>query len=45
MGDIDDVVLYAGEACSLVHDIKPAAQIVHDVIRAAEEALEELQRR
>jgi NAD(P)H-dependent flavin oxidoreductase YrpB (nitropropane dioxygenase family) len=44
-GDIDDVVLYAGESCSLVHDIKPAAQIVHDVIREAEEALEELQRR
>ena len=35
----------AGESCSLVHDIKPAAQIVHDVIREAEEALEELQRR
>ena len=44
-GDIDDVVLYAGESCSLVHDIKPVAQIVHDVIREAEETLEELQRR
>jgi NAD(P)H-dependent flavin oxidoreductase YrpB (nitropropane dioxygenase family) len=44
-GDIEDVVLYAGESCSLVHDIKAAARIVHDVIREAEEALEELHRR
>jgi nitronate monooxygenase len=43
-GDIDDAVLYAGESCDLVHDIKPAAQIVRDVVREAEEALEELQR-
>jgi NAD(P)H-dependent flavin oxidoreductase YrpB (nitropropane dioxygenase family) len=43
-GDIDNTVLYAGESCSLVHDIKPAAQIVRDVVREAEEAMEELQR-
>lgn len=43
-GDIDDVVLYAGESCGLVHDIKPAAQIVRDVVREAEETIEELQR-
>jgi NAD(P)H-dependent flavin oxidoreductase YrpB (nitropropane dioxygenase family) len=42
-GDIDYVVLYAGEACSLVHAIKPAAQIVRDVVHEAEEALEALQ--
>ena len=41
-GDIDDAVLYAGESCGLVHDIKPAAQIVRDVMREAEEAMEEL---
>jgi nitronate monooxygenase/enoyl-[acyl-carrier protein] reductase II len=41
-GDIDYAVLYAGESCSLVHDIKPAAQIVRDVMREAEEAMEEL---
>jgi NAD(P)H-dependent flavin oxidoreductase YrpB (nitropropane dioxygenase family) len=44
-GDIDYAVLYAGESCSLVHDIKPAAQIVRDVVREAEEALEALQGR
>jgi nitronate monooxygenase len=43
-GDIDYAVLYAGESCGLVHDIKPAAQIVHDVVREAEEAIEELKR-
>ena len=43
-GDIDYAVLYAGESCSLVHDIKPAAQIVRDVVREAEEAMEELKR-
>jgi nitronate monooxygenase/enoyl-[acyl-carrier protein] reductase II len=43
-GDIDDVVLYAGESCGLVHDIKPAAQIVRDVVREAEETMEELKR-
>jgi nitronate monooxygenase len=44
MGDIDYAVLYAGESCGLVHDIKPAAQIVRDVVREAEEAIEELKR-
>jgi nitronate monooxygenase/enoyl-[acyl-carrier protein] reductase II len=44
-GDIDYAVLYAGASCSLVHDIKPAAQIVRDVVREAEEALEALQGR
>lgn len=43
-GDIDYAVLYAGESCGLVHDIKPAAQIVRDVVREAEDALEELKR-
>jgi len=43
-GDIDSAVLYAGESCSLVHAIKPAAQIVRDVVREAEEAVEELKR-
>ena len=43
-GDIDDAVLYAGESCGLVYDIKPAAQIVCDVVREAEDALEELKR-
>lgn len=29
-GDIEDAVLYAGESCSLINDIKPAAEIVRD---------------
>jgi hypothetical protein len=29
-------VLYAGESCALVGDIKPAAQIVRDIAREAE---------
>jgi nitronate monooxygenase/enoyl-[acyl-carrier protein] reductase II len=43
-GNIDDVVLYAGESCSLVHNIKPAAQIVRDVVQEATEAMEEITR-
>jgi nitronate monooxygenase len=35
-GDLDYLALYAGESCSLVHTIKPAAQIVRDVMREAE---------
>lgn len=35
-------MLYAGESCGLVNDIKPAAQIVRDVVREAEETLKEL---
>jgi nitronate monooxygenase len=38
-GDMESVMLLAGESCSLVHDIKPAAQIVQDIVREAEEAL------
>jgi nitronate monooxygenase len=38
-GDMESVALYAGESCSLVHDIKPAAQIVQDLVREAESAM------
>ena len=43
-GDIEDTVLYAGEACSLIHDIKPAAHIVRDLMREAEEVMARLPR-
>jgi hypothetical protein len=43
-GEIDYTVLYAGESCHLIHDIKPAAQIVRDTIREAEEVIERLPR-
>ena len=38
-GDIEDAVLYAGESCSLIDDIKPAAQILGDFVREAEAAI------
>ncbi len=43
-GDIEYGVLYAGESCRLVHDIQPAAQIVRDLVREAEEVIEHLHR-
>jgi NAD(P)H-dependent flavin oxidoreductase YrpB (nitropropane dioxygenase family) len=36
---IESMALYAGQSCSLVHDIKPAAEIVRDVMQDAEDAL------
>ncbi|HKA55082.1 MAG TPA: nitronate monooxygenase [Candidatus Binatia bacterium] len=41
-GDIEQAALYAGESCRLVNDIKPAAQIVRDVVREAEEVMERM---
>jgi NAD(P)H-dependent flavin oxidoreductase YrpB (nitropropane dioxygenase family) len=41
-GDIEYAALYAGESCSLVHEIRPAAQIVRDVVREAEEVIAQL---
>ena len=38
-GDLDDVVLYAGQSCALVHDVKPAAQIIKELVSEAEAAL------
>jgi NAD(P)H-dependent flavin oxidoreductase YrpB (nitropropane dioxygenase family) len=40
-GDLDYTVLYAGESCGLVNDIKPAAAIVRDVVAEAEALLRE----
>src|SRR5215470_6208942 len=42
-GDMESVALYAGESCSLIHDIKPAAQIVQDVVREAEGVIAHMQ--
>jgi len=41
-GDIEYVALYAGESCDLVNDVKPAAVIVRDVVREAEEVVKKL---
>jgi len=38
-GDLDDAVLYAGQSCALVNDVKPAAQIIQELVREAEAAL------
>ncbi|WP_017316171.1 NAD(P)H-dependent flavin oxidoreductase [Mastigocladopsis repens] len=43
-GDMESVALYAGESCSLVNDIKPAAQIVQEVVKEAEETIAHMQR-
>ena len=34
-GDIEQTALYCGQSCSLVHDIRPAGQIVHELSREA----------
>ena len=38
-GDIEYAPLWAGESCSVVNDIKPAAEIIRDLVRDAEAAL------
>jgi nitronate monooxygenase len=38
-GDLDYAPLWAGESCSVVNDIKPAAEIVLALVRGAEAAL------
>ena len=43
-GDIELTALYAGESCSLINDIKPAAHIVRDVVREAEIVLEQMRK-
>jgi NAD(P)H-dependent flavin oxidoreductase YrpB (nitropropane dioxygenase family) len=41
-GDIDAMALYAGQSAGLVHDVRPAAEIVQQLVREAEEALARL---
>jgi NAD(P)H-dependent flavin oxidoreductase YrpB (nitropropane dioxygenase family) len=38
-GDVEHAVLYCGQSCSLVNDIKPAARIVHEQVEAADRLL------
>jgi nitronate monooxygenase len=38
-GDLNYAPLWAGESCSVVNDIKPAGEIVGELVRAAEAAL------
>jgi len=41
-GNIEDAVLYAGESCSLITNVKPAGQIVRDFEQEAEAVLRSL---
>ena len=41
-GDVENAVLYAGESCTLIGDVKPAAQIVHDLVEEAEAIIRSL---
>jgi NAD(P)H-dependent flavin oxidoreductase YrpB (nitropropane dioxygenase family) len=43
-GDLEYLPFWAGQSCSLVHDIKPAGQIVRDIVREAEEVIDQLTR-
>jgi NAD(P)H-dependent flavin oxidoreductase YrpB (nitropropane dioxygenase family) len=38
-GDIEYAALYAGESCELIHDIRPAAEILSSIVRDAEAIL------
>jgi nitronate monooxygenase/enoyl-[acyl-carrier protein] reductase II len=40
-GDLDYAPFWAGESCSVVNDIKPAGEIVLELVRDAEAALAE----
>ena len=41
-GDIDNGELEIGQVSGLIHDIKPVAQIVEDIIAGFEEAKQEV---
>ncbi|HEX9548323.1 MAG TPA: nitronate monooxygenase [Acidimicrobiales bacterium] len=42
--DLEYLPFWAGQTCSLIHDIKPAGQIVRDIVREAEEVIDRLAR-
>jgi NAD(P)H-dependent flavin oxidoreductase YrpB (nitropropane dioxygenase family) len=37
-GDVEDMALYAGQSAGLVHEVRPAAEIVASLVREAEQA-------
>ena len=41
-GDMEQTALYAGESCRLINDIKPAGQIVQDIVHEAEAVLKHI---
>jgi NAD(P)H-dependent flavin oxidoreductase YrpB (nitropropane dioxygenase family) len=38
-GDVEDGPIWAGQSCTLVQDVKPAGDIVRDLVREAEETI------
>ena len=42
--DLEYLPFWAGQSCGLIHDIKPAEQIVRDVVQEAEDVIERLTR-
>ena len=40
--DLEYLPFWAGQTCSLIHDIKPAGQIVRDIVREAEGVIDRL---
>jgi NAD(P)H-dependent flavin oxidoreductase YrpB (nitropropane dioxygenase family) len=43
-GDLEYLPFWAGQSCGLVHEIKPAGEIVEDVVKEAEAVIERLAR-
>ena len=41
-GDMEQTALYAGESCRLIKDIKPAGQIVQEIVQEAEAVLKHI---
>ena len=42
--DLEYLPFWAGQTCSLIHDIKPAGQIVRDIVADAEQVIDRLAR-
>ena len=40
--DIEQMALYAGQSCSLINDVKPAAEIVAEIVLDAEQTVNRL---
>ena len=39
VGDLEYMPLWCGESCTHIDDIKPAAEVVHDIVKEAEEII------
>ena len=43
-GEVQDMALYAGQSVGLLHDVRPAGHLVHDITAQAIEVIERLRR-